>query len=322
MTWKDEFLGSWRGTAEPSAPLIWGFVVACLAASTLSRWGISLLRPDSPFSLYFPAVLFATLLGGLRPGLVATIAGACLGYTIGFGVEPVGGAKFALLLIYVGVCGLIVWGLVHYRAVVTHHREAADRLTAEESYRKLVVDELQHRLKNKISTVHAVMRQALRAHPDAWERVDGRIRALSATDDLIARTDETGCDLKALLMSELEPYGHVRYTLTGDGVHLPPKLAVSLTLVFHELATNAAKYGSFSSHDGLLNVSWEMREQRLTMLWDETGGPSISPPTTQGFGTRLLEAALRGYDGQTQLQFLPTGLRCTIDCKVPNDQPA
>ncbi len=317
MRWKDELLGGWRGTAEPSASLIWGFVLVSLAASTLSRWGISLLRPDSPFSLYIPAVLFATLLGGLRPGVVTTIAGAGLGYVIGFGVEPVGSAKVALLLIYVAVCALTVWGLVHYRTIVAHHREVADRLVAEESYRKLVVEELQHRLKNKVSALHAVVRQALRAYPEAWERIDGRIRALSAADDLIARADERGCDLKELLVSELEPYGHVRYTLTGDAVYLPSKLAVSLTLVLHELATNAAKYGSFSSPDGLLNVSWEMRDDRLNLLWDETGGPVVRAPTTAGFGTRLLEAALRAYDGHTQLQFLPTGLRCMIDCRVP-----
>lgn len=321
MKWMDELLGGWRGTTEPSRPLIWGFAAACLVASTLIRWGIALLRPDTPFTPYFPAVLFATLLGGLRAGVATTVAGACLGYVFHFGDEPSGGAKVALLLIYAAVCALIIWALVHYRAVVAHHREVAHKLVDEESYRRLVIDELQHRLKNKVSTIHAVARQALRAYPEAWERIDGRIRALSATDDLIARTDERGCDLKALLASELEPYGHVRYTLTGDAVHLPPKLAVSLALVFHELATNAAKYGSFSSPDGLLNVSWELRADRLSVLWDETGGPPVVAPATQGFGIRLLEAALRAYDGQAQLQFLPTGLRCMIDCRIPNDQP-
>ncbi|WP_315831033.1 sensor histidine kinase [Bradyrhizobium prioriisuperbiae] len=320
MKWVDELLGSWRGTAEPSAPLIWGFAAACLAASTLIRWGISSLRPDITFTPYFPAVLFATLLGGFRAGVATTIAGACLGYIVHFGDAPSGGAKVALLLIYAAVCALIIWALTHYRTVVGHYRQIADKLATEESYRKLVVDELQHRLKNKVSTVHAVVRQALRAYPEAWERIDGRIRALSATDDLIARTDERGCDLKALLMSELEPYGHVRYTLTGDDVLLPPKLAVSMALVFHELATNAAKYGSFSAPEGLLNVSWELRADRLNVLWDETGGPAVSPPASEGFGIRLLDAALRAFDGHTQRQFLPSGLRCMIDCRIPNDQ--
>lgn len=320
MKWMDELVGGWRGTAEPSRPLVWAFAAACLAASTLIRWGIALLRPDTPFTPYFPAVLFATLLGGLRAGIATTIAGACLGYIFHFGEEPSPGAKFALLLIYAVVCALIIWALEHYRTVVAHHREVADKLVAEESYRKLVIAELQHRLKNKVSTIHAVVRQVLRAHPDAWERIDGRIRALSATDDLISRTDERGCDLKALLMSELEPYGHVRYTLTGDEVLLPPKLAVSLALVFHELATNAAKYGSFSASDGLLNVSWELRGDRLNVLWDETGGPAVSPPVSEGFGIRLLNAALRAYDGRTERQFLPSGLRCMIDCRVPDDQ--
>ena len=86
--------------------------------------------------------------------------------------------------------------------------------------------------------------------------IDPRLRALAATDDLIARVDSAGCDIRDLLISELGPYGHVRFTLNGDRLFLPPKLAVSLALMFHELATNAGKYGAFSSPRGLLQVSW------------------------------------------------------------------
>src|SRR6202020_1054560 len=171
-------------------------------------------------------------------------------------------------------------------------RQIARRLTEEETYRKLVVDELQHRLKNKLSTVHAVLHQVLQDQPQIWANIDHRIRALSATDDLIARVDGSGCDIKDLLLSELGPYGHVRFTLNGDPLFLPAKLAVSLALIFHELATNAGKYGAFSSARGFLQVSWSVAEDRLNITWDETEGPSVGSIGNAGFGTRLLNSAL------------------------------
>src|SRR6202020_2246657 len=162
-------------------------------------------------------------------------------------------------------------------------RQIARRLTEEETYRKLVVDELQHRLKNKLSTVHAVLHQVLQDQPQIWANIDHRIRALSATDDLIARVDGSGCDIWDLLLSELGPYGHVRFTLNGNSLFLPAKLAVSLALMFHELATNAGKYGAFSSPQGLLQVSWSVIEDRLNITWDETEGPAVDKIGAAGF---------------------------------------
>src|SRR6202020_1565132 len=174
-------------------------------------------------------------------------------------------------------------------------RQIARRLTEEETYRKLVVDELQHRLKNKLSTVHAVLHQVLQDQPQIWANIDGRIRALSATDDLIARVDGSGCDIKDLLLSELGPYGHVRFTLNGDPLFLPAKLAVSLALIFHELATNAGKYGAFSAARGLLQGSWAGSEDRLHIVWDETEGPPVGGAGDAGFGTRVMEVGLRPF---------------------------
>jgi len=208
-------------------------------------------------------------------------------------------------------------GVEHYRATVTQQRQIAKRLLDEESYRKLVVEELQHRLKNKSSTIHAVLHQVLENQPQVWASIDSRIRSLSATDDLIARVDGSGCDIKDLLLSELGPYGHVRFNLNGDPLFLPAKLAVSLALIFHELATNAGKYGAFSSARGLLQVSWTLSEDRLNLTWDETEGPTIDSVGEAGFGTKLLKAALSPFDGKTEIAFLKSGVHCTMQCRVP-----
>jgi two-component sensor histidine kinase len=317
--WTDEFRRGWQGISQPSLLLSLGFAAFCLALATAARWGLSLIRPELAFAPYFPAVLFATAFGGFRIGLATAAVGGLLGAAVAFGDPPAESARPVLLLIYVVVSGLTIWGAQHYRSIASHHREISKRLTEEETYRKLVVDELQHRLRNKLSTIHAVLHQVLHNQPQIWTSIDGRIRALSATDELIARADGNGCDLRELLLSELGPYGHVRFTLNGEALFLPAKFAVSLALIFHELATNAGKYGAFSSPRGLLQVSWSVAGDRLTIVWDETEGPPIGTVGEPGFGTKLLNSALKPFDGKTEIAFLRSGVHCTLKCRIPRD---
>jgi len=313
----DEFRRGWQGISQPSPLFSAGFAVFCLALATAARWGLAQIRPDVFFTPYFPAVFFATAVGGSRIGIGVAIASGMLGVIIDFSGAWADSARFALLLIFWMVCGLTIWGVEHYRTIVAQQREISKRLIEEEEYRKLVVNELQHRLKNKTSTIHAVLHQVLQDQLQIWDSIDHRIRALSATDDLIARVDGSGCDIKDLLRSELGPYGHVRFNLNGDRLFLPAKLAVSLALIFHELATNAGKYGAFSSPRGLLQVSWSVSDDRLNVTWDETEGPSIENVGAAGFGTRLLQSALRAFDGKTEISFLKTGVHCTMQCHIP-----
>jgi two-component sensor histidine kinase len=313
----DEFRRGWQGISQPSLPLSLGFAASCLALATAARWGLAQVRPDVFFTPYLPAVFFATALGGLRTGVLTAVAAGALGITVNFGGTAVDLARIVLMLIFWVVCGLTIWGVEHYRSIVTRQRQIAKRLMEEESYRKLVVEELQHRLKNKSSTIHAVLHQALQDQPDIWGRIDHRIRALSATDDLIAQVDGNGCDITDLLRSELGPYGHVRFNLNGDPLFLPAKLAVSLALMFHELATNAGKYGAFSSARGFLQVSWSAADDRLNVIWDETEGPPVENVGEPGFGTRLLKSALRPFDGKSEISYLKTGVHCTMQCRIP-----
>ncbi|HET7125080.1 MAG TPA: sensor histidine kinase [Bradyrhizobium sp.] len=319
VKWIDEFRRGWQGTSEPSPLFSIGFAACCLALATAARWCLSLIRPDVFFTPYFPAVVFATAFGGYRIGIATAVIGGTLGVTVNFSDAPADFARLALLVIYLIVCGLTIWGVEHYRSIGAQQRQVSKRLLQEEQYRKLVVEEFQHRLKNKLSTIHAVIHLVLQDQPQIWTGIDQRLRALSATDDLIARVDGTGCDIKDLLISELGPYGHVRFTLNGNPLFLPAKLAVSLALIFHELATNAGKYGAFSSTRGLLQVSWSVSDDRLNITWDETEGPPIETVGAAGFGTKLLKSALRPFDGKTEIAFLRTGLHCTMQCRIPRE---
>jgi two-component sensor histidine kinase len=313
----DEFRRGWHGTSQPSPLFSIGFAVSCVALSTAARWGLSLIRPDVFFTPYIPAVFFATAFGGYRVGIATALLGGVLGATVSFSNAPTDFARMALWVIYLIVCGLTIWGIEHFRSIAVHQREISKRLIEEEEYRKLIVDELQHRLKNKLSTIHAVLHQVLQDQPQIWARIDQRMRALIATDDLISRVDGSGCDIKDLLLSELGPYGHVRFTLNGEPLFLPAKLGVSLALIFHELATNAGKYGAFSSARGLLQVSWSVSGDRLNIAWDETEGPPIASVGPAGFGTKLLNSALTPFDGKSDITYLRTGVHCTMQCRIP-----
>lgn len=315
----EEFRKGWQGEAQPSFGLSLAFAIACLLVSTLARWALAQVRPDVYFIPYFPAVFFAAAFGGLRIGIITALAGGMLGVVVNFGDAFVDRARFALLTLYWCVCAITIWGVGQYRSMLTEQRRISRRLIEEEAYRKLLVDELQHRLKNKLSTVHAVLHQVLHDEPQVWARIDPRLRSLAATDDLISRIDKAGCDIRDLLISELGPYGHVRFTLNGERLFLPPKLAVTLSLIFHELATNASKYGAFSAPQGLLQVSWTVSGDRLTITWDETEGPSIDKVSAPGFGTKLLKSALLAFDGKTEISYLATGLHCIMQCTIPQN---
>ena len=315
----DDFRRGWQGISAPPLGLAIAFAAACLVLSTLARWGLAQVRPDVYFTPYFPAVFFAAAFGGLRIGVVTALVGGALGVGMNFGDEHADRARFVLLVLYWAVSAITIWGVEHYRSLLIEQRRISRRLIEEEEYRKLLVDELQHRLKNKLSTVHAVLHQVLHNEPQVWARVDPRLRSLATTDDLISRVDNAGCDIRDLLISELGPYGHVRFTLNGERLFLPPKLAVTLSLMFHELATNASKYGAFSAPRGLLQVSWTVDDDRLTITWDETEGPSVEKVDQPGFGTKLLKSALMAFEGKTEISYLKTGLHCIMQCRIPQD---
>src|ERR1700686_5001120 len=161
----DEFRRGWHGISQLPPLLSIGFAASCLALATVARWGLAQIRPDVFFTPYLPAVFFATAFGGARMGIVTALAGGALGVTVNFSDARADSARLALLLIYWVVCGLTVWGVAHYRSMVAQQRQISKRLIQEEEYRKLLVDELQHRLKNKSSTIHAVLRQVLLDQP-------------------------------------------------------------------------------------------------------------------------------------------------------------
>jgi PAS domain S-box-containing protein len=197
-------------------------------------------------------------------------------------------------------------------------------LKVAEDSRILLLNELNHRIKNTLATVQAIAEQTLRAGDvdrQTRDNLAGRLLALSEAHNVLVDESWAGADLEAIVAQALTPYQHPGRVLCieGPAVRLSPQQAVAMALALHELATNAVKYGALSVPDGGVHVTWNASydsagARHMTLLWEETGGPTVQPPGRSGFGSRLLERTFgRESSGRAQLEFRPTGLRCAIE---------
>ncbi|MEM7565601.1 MAG: HWE histidine kinase domain-containing protein [Pseudomonadota bacterium] len=180
----------------------------------------------------------------------------------------------------------------------------------------LMIAELNHRVKNILSLIRSLSRQAMQssASMEAYATaLEQRITALAAAHDLAVYSTMDGVPLRALIETELTPYratGSAQVLIDGPTVGLRADVAPMIALVIHELVTNANKYGALSNDEGLVRVSWREDESGLHFNWREVGGPSVSPPERKGFGRSLIERAIPyEFDGTVEMDFAPAGVR-------------
>ena len=190
---------------------------------------------------------------------------------------------------------------------------------------KLMIDELNHRVKNTLATVQSIAIQTARSHLDPRTFAEGfqaRLLALSHTHDLLTRSHWEGADLGDILQHETAAHGVHRVTLNGPPIALEPAAALSFGMIFHELATNAAKYGALSAPDGRVLVDWTVANQAgrtLHLTWREVGGPPVRPPEGRGFGSRLIERNVRhDLAGEVKLDYASDGF--SADFSIPLDR--
>ena len=204
-------------------------------------------------------------------------------------------------------------------AIAGASRDLTERKQAEDLQR-LLLNELNHRVKNTLATVQAIAWQTLqtaRDLPTAREALDRRIRSMAQAHDLLTSRAWTGANLMDVVTRTLEAFPPAQVELSGRAVELPPKNALALSMALHELATNATKYGALSRTQGRVGVHWRVDDDVLHLEWQESDGPAVSTPVRKGFGSRLLEDLLvRDLGGATKLVYEPTGLRCTITAKL------
>jgi two-component sensor histidine kinase len=226
------------------------------------------------------------------------------------------------------VFGILLGLLVMFIArVITRHavedRNLLEWLTGQAAIRTQLTRELNHRVKNTLANVLSIVALTRRRSSDIGDFADSltsRLRALSATHDILSQSDWTEAAIGEIVRSELAPYlevgeGHIE--MSGPRISLAPNDALSLGLAIHELATNAAKYGALSTTSGRIAVDWLLLTATVAEVrWRETGGPPVAPPTRRGFGLDLIEKVVaHELRSNVELDFAPEGVRCVL--RVP-----
>ena len=248
--------------------------------------------------------------GPLRDGLARAASGP---WTIGVSPQALGlrkdGSTFPLEL---SLTGWRADGRGYFTGVM---RDVSEQVRAQQ-LQQLLLGELNHRVKNSLAAVQAVVCQTLRNAPDlaaARDALNGRLVALAKGHDILTRQSWEGADLSEVISEAIEAHGAPdRFAVTPVDARLKPKVALAMSMALHELCTNAAKYGALSAEHGRVGIEIVRGRGKLHIVWRELGGPPVAEPTRKGFGSRMLEGLARDLEGEAQLDFQPGGLVCVI----------
>lgn len=202
-----------------------------------------------------------------------------------------------------------------------------DELRAAVREKDLLIGELNHRVKNTLTTVQSIASQTLRNAPSldyASGAIESRLIALSQVHNVLTDRSWAHVALHDIVAQAVEPYrsrGENRIHVQGPSVQVPPRMALPLAMALQELVTNAVKYGALSNGTGQIRVHWTLNgtaaPQRLHLMWEETEGPPVQKPIRRGFGTRLIERSLaQELAGEVQIEFSETGVVCSVDAPL------
>ena len=315
----------------------WGVGLGLFAVAFLLRWVLERVLPVGlPFITFFIAILLATLVGGARVGL--TVLALSFVASWYFFINP----RFSLELEGSGVAALSIFALfggaiaaishelnVMVERILAERRRSNDLLEqstrAEEKLAQLN-RELLHRIRNIFTLATSIASHTSRhaATPsELASALTSRFQALAVAQELLVANELAGADLRQLAADTLKPLApnNDRLRLTGPPVHLSADSTTSLSLVLHELATNAVKHGAWSNSGGVVNLDWSLApndgvDPLVTMRWRETGGPPCASPGRVGLGTLLIDNAVSG--AAIERKFLPEGLQCSVQFTQPS----
>lgn len=250
-------------------------------------------------------------------------------------MTPVGGPEpFAALGAYWPMVRLaspdelaVLSALASCMATALENMQLLASLRAEANHQQLLINELNHRVKNTVAIIQSLAAQTLRRDRDlrtAGADFEARLISLATAHGLTTDAGWRPVNLRDLTTRILQPFdggeAH-RVVLRGPDLALPPKAAVAYALAIHELCANAAKYGALSTRGGNVNIIWAHSGGRMSLEWRELNGPPVREPERRGFGTRLLERGLAAeLDGSVRLYFEPTGLVCRIAATLPSEE--
>ena len=201
----------------------------------------------------------------------------------------------------------------------------ATTIARGEMLHDLLIEELNHRVKNTLAILQSIAAQTFRSASKAErEKFEGRLGALAEAHNLLSREKWQGSELQDVVNRVWQPYllnNPERMRMSGPSVPLSPRLAVVMSMIVHEMATNAAKYGALSNDTGTIALDWQVTMEnagpKLRLVWTEAGGPPVVAPVQRGFGSRLIERSARDQlGGEATVDFLPRGVVYTVTCAL------
>jgi len=313
------FVGPFRQSY--SMPIVALSALIAVAASIVALW--TAFRSFNDLGL---RVVASLLLGGAVSGMHYT-GMAALRLVAAGNSEPGLLALDTNLLAMVTVLAVVALAAVSSIAARSDQKlaraAAANRVLAaavedrrrEHQVREMVTRELSHRMKNILTVVQAIAAATGRTAgdvPQFLDRFNGRLAALAGAVDVLREAGGEHSDLPALIRSAIAPFDSSRFSITGPSLAVPPNLGWVLSLVLHELATNATKYGSLSAPAGRVQITWGAEDEHVSLSWSEFGGPPLqSPPEQEGFGSEMIRRLVAMQPGgRLETRFEQTGLVC------------
>jgi len=299
---------------QPYSAAAFGIALATVAVATLLRFAGGWASTDLRFAIYVPAILATGLLAGLPAAIGATIASILV--TFWAFMPPYFEFKWPSEVEQINILlNAIPYFITVYFAYLCW--VILQRLRRSELNNRVLAKELEHRGRNLFSVLEVIVQKTLADNPERANTILGRLKSVRYSNELLTGKPQS-LGIRELLQQEFASYGRNRLHMRGPTFDIEPDKARHLILLFHELVTNAVKYGSLSCPNGQVLVDWQVEGDgnNILLTWREHGGPVVSLPTKRGFGNQLIDICIKSLSGSKQEEFAPDGYTCTMTFKI------
>jgi two-component sensor histidine kinase len=298
---------------QPFSAAALGVGIVCLSVVSVLRFGIGWSEADLRYAIFLPAMLATGLLAGAPVAIGVVVASIFI-------------VIWAFMPPYFALKGLtppevtdVLWNLFSGVCVVAFAegcRTVFKRLRAHQLANDVLVRELAHRGRNIFAVIEVILQKTLASDREQADALLGRLRAVRYANELLINRRDQAINILSLLLQEFAPYGEGHLRTNGPKVDVEPEAARHLVLLFHELVTNAAKYGALASPAGLVTAEWSWNGPDLRIDWRESGGPKVVPPVKEGFGSRLISVCAKALSGTVQPYYAPEGFACSMTFRL------